>query len=313
MNCKEIDLNQVVASQAKNLERLVGDGIELSVTPAPVPMTVRADEGMVGQILSGLVDNAKSALPGGGRVEIEVESVEVDDIHARIQPGARLGEFVRLSVHDNGTGFHTEQLRRMFVELPAATPARFGNGLSLPLLSGIVRRRGGWIEACSQTSGGTTVQVYLPAVTARRAGLLEPSWATETILLVDDEVAIRRMVRTVLERASYDVIEAETGAQALSLWDEHRDTVQLLLTDMVMPELTGRDLAVKLLQTKPDLKVIYTSGFDLEAAAQRDTAGGSAQFLHKPYDMRLLLETVHTSMTVNRSHDRAISVAPTFA
>jgi CheY-like chemotaxis protein len=295
MNCTEIDLNAVIASQA--LPRLLGDGVSLRVEASPEPAEVHAHEGMMGQILTALVEQARQSLPGGGEILLQTEHVEVDDIHARIQPGARCGEFVRLTVRDNGSGFRTEQLRKMFTEIPEPTTARSGTALPLPLIAGIVKRRHGWIEASSQSGGGTTVQVYFPAATPVSAAGLTAPWVSETILLVDDEVAIRRMVKSVLLRASYEVVEADTGVQALAIWEEHKERVNLLLTDMVMPDgLTGRDLAQQLLAGKPELKVIYTSGFDLDAEAHRDTVRGAIRFLHKPYDMRRLLETVHAAM-----------------
>jgi len=297
MNCKEIDLNAVVANQSKALRRSLGDGVALEIESSTGPAPMHADEGMIGQILIGLAENARKSLPGGGKVVLQIERIEVDDIHARIQPGARCGEFVRLTVSDNGMGFHTEQLRKMLEDFPAPALPGGGTALPMPLIAGIVKRRHGWIEASSQCGGGTTVHVYFPVAKPGSAAALQSPWVSETILLVDDEVAIRRMVKGVLERASYEVVEADTGVQALAVWEQHKDRVKLLLTDMVMPDgLTGRGLARRLLAGKPDLKVIYTSGFDLDEEAQLDTAHGAVQFLHKPYDMRRLLETVHAAM-----------------
>jgi CheY-like chemotaxis protein len=253
---------------------------------------------MLAPILAGLVANARQSLPGGGQVTLQTEHIEVDETHARIQPGARCGEFVRLTISDNGRGFSTEQLRRLWTELPAPPRIKSTPVLSLPLIAGIVKRRHGWIETHSRSGGGTTIHVYFPAGAPLNAADLESPWVSETVLLVDDDDAMRRMVKTALERASYDVVEAGTGGQALGVWERHRERVKLLLTDMVMPDgLTGRDLAQRLLAAKPSLKVIYTSGFDLEAAAQQDAARGTIRFLSKPYDMRGLLETVHETMT----------------
>ena len=299
MNSKEIDLNDVIASQDKLLRRVLGEGISLECQKSLAPARLRGDEAMVGQVLLGLIENARTALPGGGAVKIAVEPIEVDDIHARIQPGARRGDFVRLTVSDNSTGVRAEGLQQLFAQLPPAhAPRGAGSALPLPLIAGIVKRRHGWIEAHSHCGGGATIHVYFPALTAASAVGTPVPWVNETILLVDDEVAIRRMVKSVLERASYDVVEADTGVQALAIWEEHKERVNLLLTDMVMPDgLTGRGLAHRLMAGKPELKVIYTSGFDLDEEAQRDTLAGAVKFLHKPYDMRRLLETVHLAMT----------------
>lgn len=306
MNSKVIDLNEVLASQDKLLRRVLGDAIVLECHKSIGPAQLDGDETMVGQVLLGLLENARVALPGGGIVNITVESIEVDDIHARIQPGARRGEFVRLTVSDNSTGVRAEGLQQLFVELPPPQVPRQGNALPLPLIAGIVKRRRGWIEAHSHSGGGALIHVYFPAVTATSRPRAATDWSSETILLVDDEVAIRRMVKSVLERASYEVVEADTGVQALSIWEEHKERVNLLLTDMVMPDgLTGRGLAQRLIAGKPELKVIYTSGFELDEEAQRDTAAGTARFLHKPYDMRRLLETVHIAMNTETGLVRA--------
>lgn len=298
MNCTEIDLNEVIAAQDKLLRRVLGEGISLEYQTSPQPARTYGDESMIGQILSGLLEHARKALPGGGKVVVQTEHAEVDEIHARIQPGARCGDFVRLTVSDNGTGLCAEGLQKLFEQCPTPNTPRSGYALALPLIAGIVRRRHGWIEAHSHSSGSTTIQVYFPVANATNAPAESRTWAHETILLVDDEVAIRRMVKTVLERASYEVVEADTGVQALAIWEQHKERVNLLLTDMVMPDgITGRGLAQRLRAGKPELKVIYTSGYDLDEEAQRETAAGVIQFLHKPYDMRRLLETVHAAFT----------------
>ncbi len=292
MNRNEIDLNAVVAGQEKALRQLLGDGVSLQFTPAAQPAPIGVETHVVGQILTTLLERARQALPGGGAVAVAVEHIEVDDTHARMQPGARCGKFVRLTISDNGVGLPSDELHRLLAELPAS---RGGSALALPLLAGIVQRRQGWIEAVSQEGCGTVFGIYLPVAQAGAT-----SGASEAILLVDDEAPIRRMVKTVLEQACYHVIEAETGVQALSIWESNKHQVKLLLTDMIMPEgVNGRELAHQLRQSKPGLNVIYTSGYELDADASRDTREGGVRFLQKPYDARKLLETVHLAM-VNR-------------
>ena len=296
MNGKEVNLNQLVAGQEKSLRQVLGHAITLEYLPAAEPAWVHGDEGMLGQIVLGLAANARNALPGGGLVRLEVEPVEVDEIHARVQPGARRGDFVRLTISDNGRGNPVQSLQRLFEVLPPPTGSIPDPTLPLPLIAGMVKRRRGWIEAHSHTGGGSTVHVYFPKPSLAAASKASPGMG-ETVLLVDDEASVRQMVRTILERANYEVIEAESGPQALRLWEEHAGMINLLLTDMIMPSApSGRGLARHLQGVKPELKVIYTSGHDLEEAARRDTERGTACFLHKPYDMRRLLETVHVAM-----------------
>lgn len=292
MNRKEIDLNTVVTSQDKSLRRALGESIALKLELSSKPVNVNLDEGMVGQVLNSLAENARKTMPGGGTLSLETEFIEVDDIHARVQPGARRGNFVRLSVSDDGSGFNAEGLRRLFQQ--TAISVEGGAGLGLALINGMIKRRHGWIEATSQHGGGTTVRIYLPMADQSS----NAPWIAETILVVDDEPTIRRMVKNVLERASYNVIEADTGVQALATWEQNKSQVNLLLTDMVMPDgVTGRELARRLKDSKPSLNVIYTSGYDLEAEAKSDTLDGATRFLHKPYDMRKLLQVVHETLT----------------
>lgn len=310
MNRKIINLNEIVASQEKLLRRVLGEAILLSCEFSNCPAQMEGDEAMVSQVLLGMVENIRTALPGGGAVKLVVEAVAVDDIHARIQPGARRGDYVRLTISDNRAGVPAVELQQLFTQLPPPHLPRTGNALPLPLIAGMVKRRRGWIEAHSHSGSGAEMHVYFPAVTAATVPAHQAPWNGETILLVDDEVPIRRMVKSVLERASYDVVEADSGVQALAIWEEHKERVNLLLTDMVMPDgLTGRGLAHRLMLGKPDLKVIYTSGFDLDEAAQRDTAAGTARFLQKPYDMRQLLETVHLAMAADTGLVRADPVS----
>lgn len=307
MNSTEIDLNEVIASQEKVLRRLLGDGISLQVTTAVKPARINAEEATVIQILTALLGHARQALPGGGGVTVQVEHIEVDDIHARIQPGARRGEFVRLTVNDNGLGLRPDKLKRLLEE---PSQVRVGNVLALPLIAGIVKRRHGWIEAVSQEGCGTVLGVYLPVASVVEVESAKAAGAIETILLVDDEAPIRRMVKSVLQRASYEVIEAETGVQALSIWEANKDRVNLLLTDMIMPDgVTGRDLAQQLQRSKPALNVIYSSGYELDAEASRDTSEGGVHFLQKPYDMRKLLETVHFAMIGKTSTSKGANAA----
>jgi CheY-like chemotaxis protein len=301
MNSAELDLNEFITGQEQALIRLLGGGIALRFTPAVKPARVNFDGAVIRQFITALLEHARQLLPGGGAVQVVVEHIEVDETHARIQPGARRGEFVRLTVSDNGLGLRPEALERLLEQPSAGRP---GTGLALSVIAGILQRERGWLEAVSQEGAGTEFRIYLPKATAASARAAEPM--KETILLVDDEETIRRMVKSVLQRASYDVIEAETGVQALSVWESHKERVKLLLTDMVMPDgVTGRELAQRLQRAKPGLNVIYTSGYELDAAALRDTREGGVRFLQKPYDMRRLLETVQAAMT------RKVAVTPT--
>jgi signal transduction histidine kinase len=201
MNCKEIDLNNVIATQEKMIRRALGDSIELKTDFFSKPVKAHLDEGMVGQVLTGLAENARQMMPGGGTVTLQTEIMEVDDIHARVQPGARRGEFVRVTVSDDGLGANAAGLQQMFQQMTVSADGQAGSALGLALINGMIKRRHGWIEATSQQGSGTTIRIYLPVASAVNQHLAEAAWVSETILLVDDEAAIRRMVKCVLERA----------------------------------------------------------------------------------------------------------------
>jgi CheY-like chemotaxis protein len=298
MNCKEIDLNRILANQEQSLRRLMGENVTVTLGYSAKPAMVNADEAMLGQILAGLAENARAAMPDGGRLDVQAELIEVDDIHARFQAGARPGLFVRLSVADSGCGISAREHRKLFQASSDTARRSGGEGLGLPVIAGIIKRRHGWIELVSQPGAGATFRIFLPQASPATAQDAQSSWAAETILLVDDEAAMRGMIRNALQRASYDVIEADTGVQALSVWEQNKGQVNVLLTDMVMPDgINGRDLARRLKASKPGLKVIYTSGYDLDEAANKDRAKEGFRFLQKPYDMRELLATVQETLS----------------
>jgi two-component system, cell cycle sensor histidine kinase and response regulator CckA len=279
MNCTQIDLNQVVARQEKTLRRLLGEGTAVKVTCAAPPALVCADEGMMAQILFSLATQGGATGSSPRELTIQTEPFLVDDVHARLQPGARPGEFIRLSVTTS----------------VAAPPECAGRDLALPVIAGILHRRHGWFEV-TRHEGVTTSSCFLP-----KASPLESAgtpWCEEHVLLVEDESDMREMLGMILRRASYDVVEAEDGLHALELWTEQRAAVSLLITDMVMPRgISGRQLAQRLRATKPELGVIYTSGYELAADARGDCEDGTVRFLQKPYDAIALLETVQQALS----------------
>lgn len=293
MNRKETDLNRVITGQDNMLQRVLGSGISLHLNCSSQPAMVAVDEAMMGQILVSLAENARRAMPGGGTFTVQTELCDVDTSHAQIHPAAYAGRFIRVSITDTGCGINPEQLARLFLS-PTEGAARNGAGLGLSIVGGIIQRQRGWIESASQVGAGTTFKIFLPEYDATTTD----SQHETTVFLVDDELVIRGMVRNVLQRASYEVVEADTGIHALSLWDQYKSRVNLLLTDMVMPDgVDGRELAQRLKSTKPELKVIYTSGFNLADPAKQDGLTAGIRFLHKPYDMRTLLEMIQSTLS----------------
>jgi len=269
----ELDLSASIASLTKMLRRILGEDIELEIKLPAQPMFVHADAGMMDQVMMNLVVNARDAMLNGGRLVIEAAGVEFDESAAAQSPPARPGSFVCLSAADTGSGIPPEILPRIFEPFYTTKDVGKGTGLGLATVFGIVQRHEGWINVTSEVGHGTTFRIYLP----RLAGMAAPKIAekmpapnptgNETILLVEDEAPLRVLVRKSLARQGYRVLEAPTGGKALAVWQEHRDDIRLLLTDLVMPDgMSGKELAQRLLRENPGLKVIYTSGYSTEVA-----------------------------------------------
>ncbi len=281
------------------LRRLIGEPIKLQIHQAQVLPLINADAGMMDQVLMNLVVNARDAMPKGGEITIGTEALEVGLEHAARNAEARVGPHVCLSVSDTGCGIPPEVLPRIFEPFFTTKEAGKGTGLGLATAYGIVKQHQGWIEVQSQLGRGTVFKVFLPAIPqiANPTGpKLDTSLArrgSETILLVEDEAPLRALTRAVLERHGYRVIEAASGVDALAQWEQRGAAVQLLLTDMVLPDgLTGRQLAKRLQVSQPDLKVIYTSGYavNLEGTSFKIRDGGN--FLQKPFRPEHLFKAI---------------------
>jgi CheY-like chemotaxis protein len=242
-------------------------------------------------------------MPKGGQLSLSTASVEIDEGYASRHPGSRPGVFVCLTVADTGCGMDRQTLDRIFEPFFSTKEVGKGTGLGLATAYGIVNQHRGWIEVTSQPGSGTTFKIYFP-VTARQNDITGTTFATlqsvrggkETILLVEDEPMLRKLVREVLGRYEYRVVEADCGIEALKAWDEHDGRIDLLLTDMVMPEgITGSELATQLRKRKPELKVIFTSGYSEEVMGKDSNQSGIA-FIAKPYLPPQLAQLVRQSL-----------------
>jgi CheY-like chemotaxis protein len=253
--------------------------------------------------------NARDAMPRGGQLYVVTERVTLEEAHAQVNPEARPGVFVCLTVRDTGTGIASEHLPRIFEPFFTTKELGKGTGLGLATVYGIVKQHQGWVEVTSQPGAGTTFQVFMPAIAApantggETAVEEELRSGNETILLVEDEVEVREITRRVLENLGYKIHEAVSARAALSTWEQHRDEIALLLSDVVMPDgLSGRDLADRLRQQRPGLKVILMSGYSPEMAGRGTEffhASGTF-FLQKPCPARLLGETVRRCLDEKR-------------
>ncbi len=271
---KVLDFNAVLQNLAKMLQRLLGEDIVLETHYAPNLPRMEADTGMLEQVVMNLVVNSRDAMPKGGKLVIATSIKEVGEDYARQRQEARVGRFVCLTVTDTGCGMDRKTLDRIFEPFFSTKEVGKGTGLGLATVYGIVKQHRGWVEVASEVGTGTTFTIHLPAVlhggdvsaeTPKTPEVVRGG--KETILLVEDEPVLRELVREVLQQYEYRVLEAGSGVEALKVWDRHDGKIDLLLTDMVMPEgMTGRDLAVQVKKRKPDLRIIYTSGYSPEVA-----------------------------------------------
>jgi len=284
------DLNSVVADVEDMLHRLIGDHITLATRLDPDLGRVKADPGQIEQVLMNLVVNSRDAMPGGGTITIETGNAELDETYVREHLGARPGPYVLLKVSDDGAGMDAETQRHIFEPFFTTKKKGQGTGLGLATVYGIVKQSGGYIWVDSALGIGTTVQVFLPRVadeaeaSARPAA--EPAVAQrgqETVLLVENEEMLRSMMREVLESNGYHVLEAGSGDQALSVGEQFQGPIHLVLTDIIMPGLSGPEAARRLLEARPDLRILFTSGYPDEALGREGTLEGGFPFLAKPF------------------------------
>jgi PAS domain S-box-containing protein len=300
---RDLDLNEVVTSITKMLQRTLGEDVEMQFKFSPQPLLIHADAGMMDQILMNLTINARDAMPKGGQLLIKTSAVEFDEITAAKTPQARPGSFACVSVSDNGGGIPPEILPRIFEPFFTTKAVGKGTGLGLATVFGIVQQHQGWINVYSEAGQGTTFRIYLPRLikpSDKKAGwssLASLRSGNETILLVEDDSSLRASIRIALSRLGYRVLEASNGVAALEVWKQHRDEIRLVLTDMVMPGgLTGKELGEQLLQQDPKLKVIYASGYSADSADKDFSMEEGVNFLTKPFAVNKLAQTVRNCL-----------------
>jgi CheY-like chemotaxis protein len=287
-----IGLNQVVAGMGKLLPRLIGEDIRLDLALAPDLASVSADPGQIEQVILNLAVNARDAMPDGGRLTIATANAVLDAVFAARNPIVQTGTYVRLSVTDTGQGMDEETLARVFEPFFTTKGPGKGTGLGLATVYGIVKQSGGYIFVRSQPGEGTTFDVYLPAVPPSAEEPTsapppdQPGEGSETILLAEDDAAVRSLARRALEQYGYRVLEAANGREAVDLMRQHQNEIDLLLTDIVMPEMSGRRSAEHNLQTRPDIKVLFMSGY-----AGPDQPDGRAM-VQKPFTPESLARRV---------------------
>ncbi len=300
MQPKPLDLRAVVSNLSKMLKRVLGETITLEFNPLPELPRVQADIGMIEQVIMNLVVNARDAMRDGGTLTISAQPVEINDAYVQTHPEARIGAFVCLRVSDTGCGMDAATMGRIFEPFFTTKDVGKGTGLGLATVYGIVKQHEGWIEVSSEVGKGSTFNVLLPASSEPlQAPSPESVFAMpvrggqETILVVEDESVLRDMARLILQDCGYRVLEAGSGAEALEVWERQASAIDLVLTDMVMPGgMSGRELAARLYANHPRLKVIFTSGYNVEEAKTDFFRRSGGVFLQKPYTRADLAKAV---------------------
>jgi len=294
LNPMVLDLNAVVSKMGEMLRRLIGEDITLITVKGSSLGHVKADPGQIEQIIMNLAVNARDAMPEGGRLTLETANIELDAAYARKHVGARPGAHVMLALSDTGTGMDAQTQARVFEPFFTTKGPRKGTGLGLAMVYGIVKQSGGNIWVYSEPGQGTTFKIYLPRIEdpadAGQGGvaLAAPAHGMETILLVEDEDAVRDLARDILAGCGYTVLEAPHGAEALRISEQHAGKIDLMLTDVVMPEMNGRELAERLAAQRPETKVLYMSGYTDHAVVHHGVLAPQTAFLQKPFTEAVL-------------------------
>jgi two-component system, cell cycle sensor histidine kinase and response regulator CckA len=282
----------------KMLHRVIGEDIELQAMLEPEVGSLKADPGHIEQVIMNLVVNARDAMPQGGKLTIETTNIYLTEEYTKHHLAVTPGPHVMLAICDTGIGMDEQTQKRIFDPFFTTKEAGKGTGLGLATVYGIVKQSGGNIWVYSEVGRGTTFKVYLPRVdeSAKEynavAKVEESSRGTETILLVEDEELVRNLAREVLESYNYQVLEAAKGGTALLLCEHHEEPISLLLTDIVLPEMSGHLLAERLSQLRPEMKVLYMSGYTDNAIVHHGVLDEGTNFIQKPFTPTALVKKV---------------------
>ena len=294
---KVLDLNQLVKSLTAMLQRLIGEDIDLRLSLWHELGRVSADPGQLEQVLMNLVVNARDAMPKGGTLTVETQNVELDQNYAASHRNMMPGRHVLLAVSDTGQGMDEATRARLFEPFFTTKAADKGTGLGLSTVFGIIRQSGGSVEVYSEPTKGTSIKVYLPRIDQpvsleAEEAKRQTARGTETILLVEDDEMVRNLVRETLEREGYHLLDAADPTEARRIADNYKDAIHLLITDVVMPKVSGRELAEQLTKRRSDLKILYMSGYTDNAVVNGALLEKDVAFLQKPFTPATLTQKV---------------------
>jgi two-component system cell cycle sensor histidine kinase/response regulator CckA len=299
---KVLDLNAVVADVNKMLHRLIGEDIDLVTTLRSSLGRIKADPGQLEQVIMNLVVNARDAMPTGGKLVIATANADLDETYCQSHPSMHPGRYVVLAVTDTGIGMDAETQMHVFEPFFTTKELGKGTGLGLATVYGVVKQSGGFIWVYSELGKGTTFQIYLPRVDepveaeATRSSKTEPARGTDTILLAEDAESLRKLTCTFLEKNGYAVLPATNATEAIATAAEHNGPIDLLLTDVVMPGMSGRELANRLAVKRPEMRVIYMSGYTDDAIVHHGVLESGTLFIEKPFSQEALLRKVREAL-----------------
>jgi CheY-like chemotaxis protein len=296
-----MDLNVSITHLAEMLPRLLGEDIRLTLSLDRNLWTVKADPSQIDQVLLNLSVNARDAMPHGGKLVIETHNVELDESCSTMHPDVTLGPFAMICVSDTGTGISSEAMPRIFDPFFTTKEMGKGTGLGLSTVYGIVRQSGGFISVDTKVPGGTTFKIYLPrqcgmapVAIPKRENARPKTVGSKRILLAEDDAALREIVSIQLEELGYTVLAASNGREALRMAEKQEGPIDLLLTDVVMPGMNGRQLADRLKQKIPALKVLFVSGYSGDVILREGSLEPGAYFVHKPITKMALDEKLRS-------------------
>jgi CheY-like chemotaxis protein len=302
---KDVDLNGAIADLLKMIRRVIGEHITLDFVSNQDGGIIRADRGQIEQILMNLCVNARDAMPEGGRLTIETESVEIGQGFCQSHPWAKPGRYALISVTDTGCGIDEEYLETIFDPFFTTKGVGEGTGLGLSTVYGLVRQHGGLIHVYSEVDKGTTFKIYLPQL-GRSATILGEQKVdvapagSETILLAEDDDVVRKLSKAFLTRAGYHVLVANNGEEALAVFEEHADEIDLVLLDVVMPKLGGRAVFERIRQTHPHIRTLFASGYSMSAIHTNFVLEEGFALIQKPYERKVLLRKVREVLDGDR-------------
>jgi nitrogen-specific signal transduction histidine kinase len=295
---KVFNLNSIVSDMERMLRRLIGEDIHLVTVLYPALASVQADPGQLEQAIMNLAVNSRHAMPQGGQLTVETANVYLDDAYTRQHRMVVPGSYVMLAVSDTGLGMDEKTQARIFEPFFTTKEKGEGTGLGLSMVYGFVRQSGGHIWVYSEPGKGTTFKIYLPSIQASAAKPAKPqrpeklAGGCETVLVVEDEEGVRKLIRSVLQQAGYTVLEAPNGAEALRLCESHSEPIDLAISDVVLPHIGGRELADALVSLRPQMNVLFMSGYTDDAVVRHGIINLAVPFLQKPFTPAALAKKV---------------------